>query len=97
MNVVAPEAVSQAGFARAVAHANKAALRLRIPAALIQSVAGDAATLLLDGQAATPRRLLATGFRFKHPGLQGALASLRHADASASPGMPAPASAALVQ
>jgi uncharacterized protein (TIGR01777 family) len=73
-NVVAPELVSQAGFARAIAQAHGRAARPRIPATLIRALAGEAATILLDGQAATPRRLLAAGFRFRHPTLESALA-----------------------
>ena len=78
VNVVAPGLVSQAAFARSVAGSR--AICPRVPAALIAALGGEAATLLLGGQAATPRRLLAAGFRFTHPTLAGAVAAL-----SASP------------
>ncbi len=84
VNVAAVPLVSQAEFAGAVARANGATARLRIPAWLIQAVAGEAATILLDGQAATPRRLLAAGFRFKHETLGGALADLSSAGTEAN-------------
>ncbi len=77
INVVDQDLVSQAEFARSVARANGSVVRLRIPATLIRALAGEAATILLDGQAATPRRLLAAGFRFRHRTLAGALADLR--------------------
>ena len=76
VNVVAPDGTDQAGFARAVAAARRAKVRLTLPAALIRAVGGEASTILLDGQAATPRQLLSVGFRFRHPTLAGALADL---------------------
>jgi NAD dependent epimerase/dehydratase family enzyme len=75
VNVVAFDPVSQAAFARAVAQAHERTVRLRIPSILIRALAGEAATILLDGQAATPRRLLAAGFRFRHRSLASALAA----------------------
>lgn len=81
VNVVAPGLVSQAEFARSVA--GRRALCPRIPAAVITAVGGEAATLLLGGQAATPRRLLAAGFRFAYPTLDSALVALIAAPADA--------------
>ncbi len=75
VNAVAPGLVSQAAFARAVAGGR--AVCLRVPAPVLEAVAGEASTLLLGGQAATPRRLLAVGFRFRHPTLPEAVADLR--------------------
>lgn len=85
VNVVAPGLVSQAAFARAVARAAAGgdAVCLPVPASVLAAAAGEAATLLLGGQAATPRRLLADGFRFRHPTLAGALNDLQ-----ARPGRP---------
>jgi uncharacterized protein (TIGR01777 family) len=76
VNVVAPGLVSQMDFTRLVAHANGRTARLRIPGRLIKLIAGEAATILLDGQAATPRRLLAAGFCFKYANLDTALSEL---------------------
>jgi len=39
-------------------------VHIYIPAALIRALGGEALTILLDGQAAAPRRLLSVGFRF---------------------------------
>ncbi len=74
VNVVAPGLVSQAAFARAVA--GPRGLCLRVPGFAVAAVAGEAATLLLGGQAATPRRLLALGFRFRHAAIGSAVADL---------------------
>ena len=74
VNIVAPELLSQAAFARSVA--GPRAICLRLPISMIAAVGGEAATLLLGGQPATPRRLLAAGFRFAHPTLASALAAL---------------------
>ena len=86
VNVVAPGAVSQAAFARAVAGSRS--ICPRIAGAAIAAIGGEAATLLLGGQAATPRQLLAAGFRFGHPTLGSALAQLqgRPARPAAEPG-----------
>ncbi len=88
VNVVAPGLVCQAAFAGQVARAGGTAVRLRIPARVVRALAGEAATLLLDGQAATPRRLLAAGFRFRHWTLESALADLAGPEGSTgrSPG-----------
>ena len=84
VNVVAPEVVSQAVFAKSNAQACRRVVRLRVPASLIRGLAGEAATLLLDGQAAAPRALLAAGFRFKHLTLRSALADLTGTSAGRS-------------
>ena len=76
VNAVAPHSVSQAAFARAVATRGGTAICLRVPAAVISATAGEAATILLGGQDATPRQLLAAGFRFKHGTLRSAVAEL---------------------
>ncbi len=75
VNAVAPGLVSQGEFARAVAAGQ--AVCLPVPDAVLRAVGGEAAVLLLGGQVATPRRLLAAGFRFRHPTIQAAMAELR--------------------
>ena len=95
VNVVAPDRLSQAAFARALARANGSTARLHIPAAAIRIMLGEAATILLDGQAATPRRLLAVGFRFKHATLASALAD-RSPAARRDGRLPDPARTALL-
>ncbi len=83
INVVAPGLVPQAAFARSLGLSCGTAVRLRVPGRGIRMAGGEAATLLLDGQAATPRRLLAHGYRFKHSSLDSALSDLAGSAAAA--------------
>ncbi|RZJ07492.1 MAG: DUF1731 domain-containing protein, partial [Acidovorax sp.] len=78
VNVVAPEAVTQATFAQALAASFGRRAWLRMPGLPLRSVLGEMSTLLLDGQNAVPRAALAQGYRFVHPLLSGALAHLAH-------------------
>ena len=75
VNVVAPELVGQAGFVGALAASVGRRVRLVVPGWALR-MAGEASELVLEGQAATPRALLAGGFRFRFPGLREALAEL---------------------
>ena len=76
VNVVAPGLVSQAAFARFLGSLCGMTVRLRVAGRVIRVAGGEAATLLLDGQAATPRRLLSEGYRFKYSSLDSALVDL---------------------
>ena len=76
VNVVAPELLPQAVFAAALGTSMGRAVRFVVPGGLLRAVAGEASQLVLDGQAATPRALLADGFRFRFPSLAPALADL---------------------
>ena len=76
INVVAPTVPVQASFAGAMAQTVGRSVRLRVPGWLLQLLLGEAAQLVLEGQGATPRMLLAAGFRFRHPSLGGALRNL---------------------
>ena len=76
VNVVAPGLVSQTAFARFLGSLCGTTVRLRVPGRVIRVAGGEAATLLLDGQAATPRRLLSEGYRFKYSSLDSALVDL---------------------
>jgi uncharacterized protein (TIGR01777 family) len=84
VNAVAPDAPSQAAFASAVAASVGSRARLSIPARLLKLAAGEASELLLEGQAAAPRRALAAGYRFRHPRLEAAVAELAAAASSPS-------------
>lgn len=75
VNVVAPELVGQAGFVAALAGSVGRRVRLVVPGWALRAV-GEVSELVLEGQAATPRALLADGFRFRFPGLREALAEL---------------------
>ena len=76
VNAVAPHCPSQASFVRTLAGAFGQRVRLAVPAWALRSIAGDAAELVLEGQAATPRKALAAGYRFRHPMLERAVQSL---------------------
>src|SRR3990172_967872 len=75
-NVTAPEPVSNAELGRQVARALRRPYWFPTPAPLLRLVLGKKATLVLDGQRVVPRHLLETGFEFRHPTLEAALASL---------------------
>lgn len=48
----------------------------KVPGFVLRTAFGDLAALLLEGSRASNKRLLATGFRFAHPELKGALEDL---------------------
>lgn len=76
MNVVAPDIPPQARFARSMAASFGRQARLRLPAAPLRWAAGEMSTLLLDGQNALPGVARGTGYRYRHPTLDGAMAAL---------------------
>jgi NAD dependent epimerase/dehydratase family enzyme len=49
---------------------------LRVPAPLLRALLGELAASLLEGQFVLPRRLLAAGFAFRFPTLDGAFGEL---------------------
>ena len=76
VNVVAPEAATNAKFTKALGRALHRPAFLPAPAFALRLALGEMSTLLLDGQKAIPKRLLDAGYVFKHPSVEGALASL---------------------
>ena len=80
VNAVAPDGVTQATFARALATSFGRRAWLRMPGFPLRAVLGEMSTQLLDGQNAVPRAALAHGYRFVHPRLSGALADLVETD-----------------
>ncbi|MBD3235569.1 MAG: TIGR01777 family protein [Candidatus Eisenbacteria bacterium] len=77
LNVVAPQAVSQREFARAVAQRVGRRGQLPVPARVLRLLLGSAADELLLGSArALPHALESAGFRFEHADLRTALAAL---------------------
>ena len=76
VNAVAPDTPPQERLARAMAASFGRSVWLRLPAAPLRMLAGEMSTLLLDGQKVEPRAALAAGYRFRYPGLEGALADL---------------------
>ncbi|MDE3010547.1 MAG: TIGR01777 family oxidoreductase [Pseudomonadota bacterium] len=75
-NAVAPGQVRNAEFTRALASALHRPALLPAPAWALRLALGEMAVLLLGGQRIEPRRALETGFRFRHPELEAALADL---------------------
>lgn len=75
VNVCAPEAVTQAAFARMLAQAVKRPLWLTLPAWFVRIAFGQMGDeLLLGSTRVYPQRLLESGFRFAYPTLPQALA-----------------------
>ncbi len=77
LNGTAPEPVRNAAFARALGRALNRPALLPAPAAPLRLALGAFADeLLLQGQRIAPAAALASGFRFIHPALDGALDDL---------------------
>jgi uncharacterized protein (TIGR01777 family) len=73
-NVTAPDAVTNARFSQLLADALHRPCLFPQPAAIVRLMFGEMGVqLLLNGQNVVPRRLLAEGFVFRYPSLQGAL------------------------
>ncbi len=73
-NLVAPEVVSNAQFMKALGkHLHRPILPIGVPAFVLQALLGKMAEMVLEGTAAVPDRLLASGFEFKHDKLEEAL------------------------
>ena len=76
-NLAAPEAVDSRGFARTLGKALGRPAFLPAPGLALQLILGQMAQeVLLSGVRAVPTRLTAAGYRFRHPGLAGALADV---------------------
>lgn len=76
-NLAAPEAVDSRGFARALGRALGRPAFLPAPGLALRLLLGQMAEeVLLSGVRAEPTRLLAAGYRFRHPSLADALADV---------------------
>ncbi len=75
-NATAPKPVRMADFSRELGSLVGGRLRLPVPSMIIEQIFGDGATVILDGQRVTSARLQEAGFRFRHPDLREALASI---------------------
>jgi uncharacterized protein (TIGR01777 family) len=74
VNATAPGPVTNAEFTKALGRALHRPAFLPIPAAPLRRVGGAfAEELLLGGQRVIPQKLLASGFAFRHPELDGTL------------------------
>lgn len=75
-NLTAPQPVTQREFTRTACKVLHRPLAVPVPAALLQLLLGEQATLLTDGQRVVPQRLLAEGFRFRFDTFEAALRDL---------------------
>lgn len=75
LNVTAPNPVTNAGFAHALAAAMHRPALFPVPAFVLRGMLGRemADALLLEGQRALPRRAETLGFRFRYPTVDAAL------------------------
>lgn len=75
-NLVAPGAVRQSDFARALGRALGRPAVAPVPGAILRLALGEMAEVLLAGQLVVPARLVEQGYRFGYPELDAALADL---------------------
>ncbi|MDO9237237.1 MAG: TIGR01777 family oxidoreductase [Aquabacterium sp.] len=78
VNFVAPQAVSNKEFAKAVGKQLGRPACLPTPALVFQLMLGEMAELITQGQRVVPQKALDSGFKFKHGLLASALADLLH-------------------
>jgi uncharacterized protein len=76
INVVAPEATSNARYTAALAKALRRPNWLRVPAWILRAALGERSALLLEGAAIVPNQLQRSGYVFCHPKLDPALSNL---------------------
>jgi uncharacterized protein len=75
-NMTAPTPVTNAEFTKTLARVLHRPAFLVAPAKLLQLALGEMSTLLIGGQRVIPSKAEASGYRFVHPQLEGALRSL---------------------
>ncbi len=76
VNLVAPNPVTNAGFATALGRALHRPAIVPVPALVVELMFGEMAReTILAGQRVAPRALLDAGFEFRHPDLESALAA----------------------
>jgi len=78
VNLVAPGIVTMKEFAKALGRALHRPALFPVPAAPLKLLLGEFAEVMLEGQRAVPRKLLADGFQFRFPEVDPALANLLH-------------------
>jgi len=72
-NLVAPQSVTNAQFARTLGRVMGRPSWLPLPGLAMRAAFGEVAELLLTGQRGVPRRLVDLGFQFRFPELESAL------------------------
>jgi uncharacterized protein len=84
INVVAPQAVSNKTFTKTLGKVLGTFSPFPAPKFLLQIVLGDMVELLFSSQKVNPNLLVAAGFKFAHPTLEGALLNLLDFEATSS-------------
>lgn len=74
-NIVAPYPITNATFARTLAHAVHRRALLPVPAFAVKALIGERAALVLDSQRAVPQRLEESTFEFRYAQIDQALAA----------------------
>jgi uncharacterized protein (TIGR01777 family) len=78
-NASAPDPVTNKTLSKTVAHILKRPfIPLPAPAILLKASMGEMAEMLLNSQRTSAAKIIAAGFEFSHPGLEGALRDLYH-------------------
>jgi uncharacterized protein (TIGR01777 family) len=85
VNAAAPQPVQNVTFTRALGEAVHRPALLPAPAFALRIALGEAASVILASQHVVPARAIDAGYRFVHPTLAGALASLVGAGEARSP------------
>lgn len=76
VNIAAPEPVTNAQFTKSLGRALRRPAFLPAPGFALKIALGEMSSMLLGGQNAPPQKLLARGYKFRHPLLDGALAAI---------------------
>lgn len=76
INAVAPKPVTQARFMHTFAAVLNRKIRLRLPSWVVKLLFGEMAELLLTGQRVVPKKLIDSGFEFKHTDLEQCLQNI---------------------
>jgi hypothetical protein len=76
LNGTAPAPATNAEFTAALGRALHRPALLPVPAFALQAAFGEMSGMLMASQRALPKRALASGYAFAHPGLDGALRAL---------------------
>ncbi len=76
LNLVAPESIDNATFAKTLGRVLGRPAILPTPRFVMRAILGDAAMIVTEGQNAQPVKALETGYQFRFPHLDGALEDL---------------------
>lgn len=75
-NLVAPNSITNNQFTKALAKAVNRPAFFTVPAFALRLLYGEAASILLQAPEVYPERLLKSGYKFKYPDIQTALAEI---------------------